>query len=286
MRSTGIISSATASHRLESAPNAGAGIEGHSPATSVGDWLNNWLVERFPSDFIPAGSVRAARELSRPLPGDKALAPKKASQTANTPALKEKLIANSVTLAADNDQKIARLETLLKRIGQKLGKPLLQNIRVVIDDSLGNIGQRNGTGNQAAYQNTRDANSGKIYQESLHINSQFLDYLIRQPIGKAEAYLAAILFHEQSHRDVLLAAEAQGTFHRITQADERNANERAEAAIAQHYPEYYSWLRQNYFDLFRHNFNEAYGSLPPPREEDWQLIYSGNSHYNQRYFPH
>ena len=254
----------------------------NAPTTSVSNWLQHWLLERFPSDFIPQATLpqlstrfkhtAEAKIDPKPLPNQKPLV--------------EKTLANGVSVASNSEKDIQRLETLLTRMAHKLGRPLVENIRIVLDDSLGDISPRNGAGMQAIYQNTRDAGNGKIFQESLHINTQFLDYLSKQPVGKAEAYLAAVLLHEQSHRDVLKAAEQTGTFHRISQSDEKNANERAEAGIAQFYPEYFSWLRQNYFGLFRQHFTEFYGGLPVASDADLNIIKAGNKTYNQRYFAH
>jgi hypothetical protein len=257
------------------------------PATSVTQWLSQWLMDRFPADFIAQASL-PGKEPRFPAPvTDPALedlSPVTGRALPNQPPPIERTLSNGVTVVANQEKNIKRLDTLLKRMQQRLGRPLIEHIKLVIDDHMGDIGQRNGTGNQAAYQNTRDAASGKIFQETLHINTQFLDYLSRQPISKAEAYLAAVLFHEQSHRDVLKAAEQQNQFHRISQSDEKNANERAEAGIAQFYPEYYSWLRQNYFGLFREHFTEAYGGLPVATDADLNVIKAGNRVYNQRFF--
>jgi hypothetical protein len=255
----------------------------NAPTTSVSNWLHHWLLERFPSDFISQDSLPQLNTRFDNAAGTKA---KDSTVLPNQKPLIEKTLANGVTVVASSDKAIQRLDTLLTRMSHKLGRPLVEHIRIVLDDTLGEISPRNGAGMQAVYQNTRDAGNGKIFQESLHINTQFLDYLARQPVGKAEAYLAAVLFHEQSHRDVLKAAEQQGTFHRISQSDEKNANERAEAGIAQFYPEHFSWLRQNYFGLFRQHFTEFYGGLPAASAEDLHVIKAGNQTYNQRYFAH
>jgi hypothetical protein len=264
--------------------------DANTPASSVNGWLGTWLNARTPQDFIPLANLTAnlsKNQASFPQLSSLATGTKLATPVAlpNQPALKTRAIGSGVTLTADSDQKLNRVETLLKRINTKLGRPLLENVKVVVDNTLGDIGSFTGTGMQAVYQNTRYAGSGQIFEESLHINSQFIDYLARQPIGKAEAYLAAVLFHEQSHREVMQAAAKKQQFHDVSQADERNANERAEAAIAQHYPQYYSWLGQHYFDLFRTHFTQAYGALPLPTDEDWQVIHEGNKQYNLKYFP-
>jgi hypothetical protein len=266
----------------DNAEGAGQTRMMNTPASTVGQWLGQWLTERFPTDFMQANTAERADMGPRfPRAAGQTLGPLVAEP--NQAPIVRKTVVGNVTLEASDAGKIARVETLLNRMAHTLGKPLLSGITVRIDDTMGDIG-RNGTGNQATYQTTRDATTGKIFQDSIHINSQFVDYLASQPVGKAEAYLAAVLFHEQSHRDVMQAAEKRGQFHNITQADEKNANERAQAGIAQYYPTSFSWLQQHYFTPFTQHFNEAYGGLEQATLADMQVIDQGNATYNQRFF--